>query len=80
MHTAIQQLLAKITFEQISKYIRVPPFFVNLQILEIAFEGFTECCRHKALSSLRIENSMASNVAVHCDGVSSTLQGRSKTK
>ena len=49
----------------------VPP---SLQILEIAFEDFTKCCRHKALSSLRIENCMASNVAVHCDGVSSTLR------
>ena len=41
--------------------------------MEIAFENFTDCCRHKALSSLRIKNSVASSVAIHCDGVSSIL-------
>ena len=46
---------------------------IYLQMLEIGFKDITNSCRHKALSSFRIKNSMASNVAVQCDGVSSIL-------
>ena len=60
----------KIGRKRLSNLASGTTIIVNLQILEISF---TKCYRHRALSSLRIKNSLASSVAIHCDGLSSIL-------